>query len=175
MSYEIEKINYSNKEVFYKKLLEEFKNYTGNYWFTNLSQCATLIFDQLPQINWVGFYLTVDQTLVLGPYVGKPACTLIHFGRGVCGTSAAEKKAIIVPNVDEFAGHIACDSASRSEVVIPLIQSGQVIGVLDVDSPELSRFDKDDEQGLSRIVDYLMSQTEFPISHPCRKNQTQLK
>ena len=169
MSYEIEKIDYKNKEIFYKKLLEEFKNYTGNYWFTNLSQCAGLIFDQLPRINWVGFYLTVDQTLMLGPYMGKPACILIHFGRGVCGTSAAEKKSILVDNVDEFAGHIACDSASRSEVVIPLIRDGQVIGVLDVDSPELSRFDKDDEQGLSQIIDYLMSQTEFPISHPCRQ------
>jgi GAF domain-containing protein len=163
MSYAAEKINYENKNEFYKKLNEELVHNLDKHWFTNLAQFSALVFDQLPDINWVGFYLNVSEELILGPFQGKPACMKIHFGRGVCGTSAQKREAILVDDVEAFPGHIACDSASRSEVVIPLIQGGKVLGVLDVDSPSLKRFTQEDVVGLSLMAETLLKTTQIAL------------
>lgn len=122
----------------------------------NMANCAALIFHALPDINWAGFYLQKDGELVLGPFQGQPACVRIPVGKGVCGT-AAEKHAILrVADVTKFEGHIACDSASRSEIVLPLVNKNSgLIGVLDIDSPELNRFDVEDEAGLSIIAELI--------------------
>jgi len=129
---------------------------------TNLSQFSAFIFMHLDNINWAGFYLMSDSdTLKLGPFQGKIACTTIPIGKGVCGTAAQERKSLVVEDVDQFDGHIACDAASRSEVVCPLIVGDQLIGVLDIDSPSLNRFDKDDALGLEKLVDSLLNATDF--------------
>jgi GAF domain-containing protein len=124
----------------------------------NLANTSALLFTTLPQLNWAGFYLLRSpDELVLGPFQGKPACVRIALGRGVCGTAAATRRTVLVPNVHEFPGHIACDSASNSEIVLPLIAgNGELLGVLDLDSPVLERFDAIDQQGLERIVATLM-------------------
>ena len=106
----------------------------------NAANMAALIFQRVPRLNWAGFYFLKDGVLVVGPFQGLPACTRIPLGRGVCGTAAQLRETIVVPDVHAFEGHIACDSASRSEIVVPLVSGGQVIGVLDVDSPEPDRF-----------------------------------
>ena len=118
----------------------------------NLANAAALLYCSLEDINWAGFYLLEGNTLVLGPFGGKPACIEIPMGRGVCGSAAAEKRTLLVPNVHEFPGHIACDSASNSEIVIPLFRDGEVIGVLDIDSPRYSRFDERDRIGLEEFA-----------------------
>lgn len=123
----------------------------------NLCNAAALIFEALPDINWAGFYLMADDGLLLGPFQGKPACIHIAPGRGVCGTAALEDRAIIVEDVHQFSGHIACDSASNSEIVIPLRVDGKVIGVLDIDSPLFSRFDEQDLKGLEDLTRMLAS------------------
>ena len=125
----------------------------------NLANTSALLFTSLPQLNWAGFYLlNSPNELVLGPFQGKPACVRIALGRGVCGTAAAERRTVLVPNVHEFPGHIACDSASNSEIVLPLIRTnGELLGVLDLDSPVLERFDVIDQQGLERIVRTLLA------------------
>ncbi|MGI2326331.1 GAF domain-containing protein [Planococcus sp. YIM B11945] len=122
----------------------------------NLSNASALLNQFLDRINWVGFYLMEDGELVLGPFQGLPACVRIKVGRGVCGTAVAEKKTMLIANVHEFPGHIACDAASQSEIVVPLIKDGEVIGVLDIDSPELSRFTEEDQQGLEHFAEILM-------------------
>ena len=119
----------------------------------NMANCAALLFHSLPDVNWVGFYMLKGNELVVGPFQGQPACVRIPLGRGVCGTAAERRSAIRVANVDEFPGHIACDSASRSEIVLPLINnSGILAGVLDLDSPKLDRFDAEDQAGLEAIA-----------------------
>lgn len=119
----------------------------------NLANAAALIWDALPSLNWAGFYLIEGEKLVLGPFQGKPACIEIPLGRGVCGTAAAEDRTTVVPNVHEFPGHIACDCASNSEIVIPLHgRNGGVAGVLDIDSPVFGRFDENDRAGLERMA-----------------------
>jgi len=118
----------------------------------NAANLASLIFHALPELNWVGFYRTAGGELVLGPFHGKPACVRIALGEGVCGTAARERRTIVVPNVDEFPGHIACDSASRSEVVVPIVHGAAVVGVLDLDSPKLARFDAEDARALEAIA-----------------------
>lgn len=118
----------------------------------NLANVSALLNLSLEDINWVGFYLLENDTLVLGPFQGNPACVRIPVGKGVCGTAFAEKQTQRIDNVHDFEGHIACDAASNSEIVIPLIKDGNYIGVLDIDSPSLSRFDSDDQTGLERIM-----------------------
>lgn len=119
----------------------------------NMANCAALIFNSVPRLNWAGFYLLKDGDLVLGPFQGQPACVRIALGRGVCGTAAERHSTLRVADVTKFPGHIACDSASRSEIVVPLLtEDSQMIGVLDVDSPELDRFDAEDETGLSALA-----------------------
>jgi len=118
----------------------------------NMANVASLLFHSLPRLNWVGFYLLKGGELVLGPFQGRIACVRIAFGRGVVGTAAEKRTTIRVADVNEFPGHIACDTASRSEIVIPLTsEDAHLLGVLDVDSPELDRFDADDEAGLKAI------------------------
>lgn len=125
----------------------------------NAANFAALIFHSLPDLNWAGFYFVKDGELVLGPFQGKPACMRIVFGRGVCGAAAAKCETTIVPNVHEFPGHITCDSASNSEIVIPLMKGERFIGLLDLDSPVLSRFDEEDAAGLETLVKILLSST----------------
>ncbi|ANU12699.1 GAF domain protein [Planococcus halocryophilus Or1] len=122
----------------------------------NLSNASALLNQFLERINWVGFYLMEDGELVLGPFQGLPACVRIPVGKGVCGTAVADKRTMLVEDVQAFPGHIACDAATRSEIVVPLMKEDQVIGVLDIDSPELDRFTKEDQQGLELFVNVLM-------------------
>lgn len=126
-----------------------------------LSNAAALLWEALEDINWAGFYLTKGDALYLGPFQGKTACTIIPFGRGVCGTAAASREIQVVEDVHLFPGHIACDSASRSEIVLPLIVDDTVIGVLDIDSPSLRRFDTQDAEGLSGICRVLTEQVDW--------------
>jgi GAF domain-containing protein len=122
----------------------------------NMANCAALIFYSLPEVNWAGFYLLKGGELVLGPFQGQTACVRIGFGRGVVGTAAEKRSIIRVSDVSKFPGHIACDSASRSEIVVPLVSAdSHLLGVLDVDSPELERFDAEDEAGLRAIGEIL--------------------
>jgi GAF domain-containing protein len=118
----------------------------------NLANAAALVWEALPDINWAGFYLTRGGELVLGPFQGRPACVRIPFGKGVCGTAASRRETLVVPDVTRFPGHIACDSASRSEIVIPLLRGNRVVGVLDVDAPMTARFDDDDRRGLETVA-----------------------
>ncbi|HKO99272.1 MAG TPA: GAF domain-containing protein [Pyrinomonadaceae bacterium] len=125
----------------------------------NAANFSSLLYHTLPDVNWAGFYFVKDGELVLGPFQGKPACVRIEIGKGVCGTAAQQKRTIMVDNVHDFPGHIACDSASNSEVVVPLIKDGRLIGVLDLDSPSLGRFDDDDAAGLNELVEIFMDST----------------
>ena len=118
----------------------------------NLANTASLLYHSMPDLNWVGFYLLKDDELVVGPFQGKPACVRIAMGKGVCGTAAAQRAPVIVENVHEFAGHIACDSASNSEIVLPIVRGNELIGVLDLDSPKFERFDAEDQAGLEKVV-----------------------
>lgn len=118
----------------------------------NLANAASLLYNSLPDLNWAGFYLMEDGQLVLGPFMGKPACIEIAVGRGVCGTAVKENKTQLVYNVHEFPGHIACDSASNSEIVVPLRKNGVIIGVLDIDSPSIGRFTESDRIGLEAFA-----------------------
>ena len=124
---------------------------------TILSNAAALLWDSLEDINWAGFYLVRGGRLELGPFHGKPACTVIEIGKGVCGTAVAQDRTQLVKNVHEFPGHIACDSASNSEIVVPMHAGGNICGVLDIDSPILARFDEEDKAGLEAFVRILES------------------
>jgi GAF domain-containing protein len=126
----------------------------------NAANLAALLFHQLPGLNWAGFYWMKGGGLVLGPFQGKPACVRIAVGRGVCGTAARDRRTVVVPDVNAFPGHIACDSASRSEVVVPVVRGAEVLGVLDLDSPSLARFDDDDAHGLERIVELYVASSD---------------
>lgn len=128
----------------------------------NAANVAALLFDGLPDLNWAGFYFMKEGGLVLGPFQGKPACVRIALGRGVCGTAAQRRETVLVPDVHRFPGHIACDSASRSEVVVPIAHDGRVVGVLDLDSPLQARFDADDARGLEAIVAEFVRATDLP-------------
>ena len=118
----------------------------------NAANVSSLIFHTLPGLNWAGFYWMKGGELVLGPFQGKPACVRIALGKGVCGTAARERRTIVVPDVEKFPGHIACDSASRSELVVPVMHDGRVVGVLDLDSPSLARFDDEHARALEALV-----------------------
>lgn len=121
----------------------------------NMANASALIFETLPDVNWVGFYRNVNDELVLGPFQGRPACIRMTFEQGVCGAAAKSRKIQRVGDVHSFPGHIACDSASNSEIVIPLIRNGELLGVLDIDSPKSARFTQDDEAGCARLGEIL--------------------
>ncbi|MBB4824270.1 GAF domain-containing protein [Sporosarcina luteola] len=125
--------------------------------YANLSNASALLNVFFDRINWVGFYLLEEGELVLGPFQGLPACIRIPLGKGVCGTAADRKETIVVEDVNAFPGHIACDAASQSEIVVPLLKDGELLGVLDIDSPELDRFSDDDRQGLEAFVKVLVN------------------
>ena len=130
-----------------RAIIEDVPHFTAN-----LANLSALIFTALDDVNWAGFYLSQGDRLILGPFQGSVACVEIPYGKGVCGTAAAEDTTQLVPDVHLFKGHIACDSASRSEIVIPMHRGGEVVGVLDIDSPSLARFTDDDREGLERLV-----------------------
>ena len=144
-------------ETDYREINLILESLTGGipYTMTNLANASALLNEKLGDINWVGFYTMKEGQLVLGPFQGKVACTIIPMGKGVCGTAAKEDRTLVVPNVHAFAGHIACDSASNSEIVIPMHRGGEVFGVLDIDSPLLSRFTESDREGLEAFVKIL--------------------
>ncbi len=141
----------------YKTMIEQLKTLTEGEddIISNLSNASALINETLPDLNWAGFYLMKDGRLQLGPFQGKTACLRIPLGKGVCGTAAAEDKTQLVKDVHEFPGHIACDSASNSEIVVPMHKDGKVFGVLDIDSPSLNRFTEEDKAGLEEFVKIL--------------------
>ena len=122
----------------------------------NMANASALIYETLPDVNWVGFYRNVGGELVLGPFQGRPACIRIPFGSGVCGVAAESQQVQRVEDVNAFPDHIACDSASNSEIVVPLIRDGQVLGVLDIDSPKNARFTKEDEAGVVRLAEIML-------------------
>jgi L-methionine (R)-S-oxide reductase len=129
-------------------------------WVANAANTSALLWHSLPDLNWAGFYRLIGPELVLGPFQGKPACVRIQLGRGVCGTAAVRRQTVLVPEVHAFPGHIACDAASRSEIVVPLIKNGQLLGVLDLDSPLPARFDPADQAGLEQLASIFQSVTD---------------
>jgi GAF domain-containing protein len=126
----------------------------------NAANFSSLLYHTLPDLNWAGFYVLKNEELVLGPFQGKPACIRIAIGKGVCGVAAAQRETIIVANVHDFPGHIACDSASNSEIVVPLVKKGRLVGVLDLDSPSFARFAEEDAQGLNDLVAIFLESTD---------------
>lgn len=138
----------------YELLCEQMKSLLEgeSHWLPSLANASALLFEALPELNWAGFYLMEGGSLLLGPFQGKSACIRIPLGRGVCGTAAAEDRTQLVPDVHAFPGHIACDCASNSEIVVPLHRDGRVIGVLDIDSPVLDRFSGEDRTGLEAFA-----------------------
>lgn len=146
-----------DRTVNYKALTRELASLVDGvpYLTANLANASALLWQHLADINWAGFYLMMDGALVLGPFQGKPACIRIAVGRGVCGTAVAQDAVQLVPDVHQFPGHIACDSASNSEIVLPIHKNGQVWGVLDIDSPFVDRFTAEDKTGLEAFVKIL--------------------
>ncbi len=140
--------------VTYDDLLSDLRGlYAGETdLIANAANTAAAMWQYLPDINWAGFYFLQGDTLVLGPFAGKPACVRIPLGKGVCGTAAAQRQTQVVPDVHAFPGHIACDGASNSEIVVPLIRNGEVMGVLDIDSPNFDRFQPDDREGCEALA-----------------------
>jgi L-methionine (R)-S-oxide reductase len=147
----------ADKDAFYRELARELGALLDGEpdAIANAANAAAAIFHALPDLNWAGFYFLRDGELVLGPFQGRPACVRIALGQGVCGTAAEQRRSILVPDVEAFPGHIACDTASRSELVVPLLRDGTLLGVLDLDSPVLARFDEADRAGcemLARLI-----------------------
>ena len=132
-----------------------------NNGLANAANMSALLYQMLPDVNWLGFYFLQGRELVLGPFQGKVACVRIAMGRGVCGNAAERREILVVPDVHDFPGHIACDADSRSEIVVPLIQRGRLLGVLDVDSPILARFDDEDREGLRAAADLLLASSQL--------------
>ena len=159
----------TDKKELYTLLAEQLTALTDGepHAIPNLANCSALLFYALKDINWAGFYLTQTneatgkEYLLLGPFQGKTACIRIPSGRGVCGTALATKEVQLVKDVHEFPGHIACDSASNSEIVLPICKNGNIVGVLDIDSPIVARFDEEDREGLQKLVEILEKACEF--------------
>jgi L-methionine (R)-S-oxide reductase len=162
--HEFIRIPSSDKIRFYDLLFKEIEPLLDSYWLTNLSNVSASLMAHMPDINWVGFYLKRENELCLGPFQGLPACLKIPMGKGVCGTAAAKRQTLLIADVETFPGHIACDARSRSEIVIPLIKDGILIGVLDVDSPIAGRFDSTDQKGLEKISKHLVEKTNWPTA-----------
>jgi L-methionine (R)-S-oxide reductase len=148
---------YANLQLQLRSLLEGERDFIAN-----AANFAALLYHSVPELNWAGLYLKKDGELVLGPFQGQPACVRITIGKGVCGTAAEQRQTILVDNVHEFPGHIACDSASNSEIVIPLINQGELAGVLDLDSPAFARFDDEDARGLNELAEIFIAGSTLP-------------
>jgi len=147
---------YAELEVTIRELIKDETDLIAN-----AANTAALIYHALPDINWAGFYFLRGDELILGPFQGKPACTRIPLGKGVCGTAALERKTLVIPDVQKFPGHIACDTASNSEIVIPLIKNNKLLGVLDIDSPSLGRFVAEDQKGLDCLAEIFIEKSEI--------------
>ena len=154
---------HDSKAALYADLVEQANAlFEGEHdYVANAANLSALLFNNLPHLNWAGFYFLKEEGLVLGPFQGKPACVRIAVGKGVCGTAARDRRTIVVKDVHEFPGHIACDSASNSEVVVPIVAGGKVIGVLDLDSPLVNRFDDSDARGLEAVVQAFVAATDI--------------
>ena len=152
--FERKPLDTSNKPVAYAELESQLRGllHGERDFIANAANMSSLLWHSLPDLNWAGVYRLVGDQLVLGPFMGKPACVRISMGKGVCGTAAATRTTQLVPDVHAFPGHITCDAASRSEVVVPLIKKGGLLGVLDLDSPTPGRFDTEDQAGLERLA-----------------------
>lgn len=161
MTFQLAKKEAASKAELYSRLAEQLRRLLEGErdFIANAANVSSLLFHSLPDLNWAGFYLYKEGELVLGPFQGEPACVRIAIGKGVCGTAAEIRQAVVVANVSEFPGHISCDSKSQSEMVVPLIKDQQLIGVLDLDSPSLSRFDEEDARGLNELVEIFLDST----------------
>ncbi len=154
MSFTTRRYDFQDKAADYSSLAAELSGLLAGETdgIANAANTSALLFEVLPDVNWAGFYLLRDGELVVGPFQGRPACVRIAIGMGVCGAAAARRETLVVPDVERFPGHITCDAASRSEIVIPLIRQDALLGVLDIDSPKLNRFDEHDRRGLERLA-----------------------
>jgi L-methionine (R)-S-oxide reductase len=154
-----------NKRDFYASLAQQLTGLLEGErdMIANAANMSALIYQFLPDLNWAGFYFMRGGELVLGPFQGKTACVRIAVGRGVCGTAVERRESIVVPDVHAFPGHIACDSASRSELVVPLVKDGRVLGVLDLDSPNPNRFDDEDREGCETLVRIFLAATDMTL------------
>jgi len=154
MAFTSKRYDFRNKDADYASLAEELNGLLAGEtdFIANAANAAALLFDTLPDINWAGFYFLRQHELVVGPFQGKPACVRIPLGKGVCGTAAVNRTTIVVRDVHEFPGHIACDAASQSEIVVPLLKNDVLLGVLDIDSPSVGRFDDSDRRGIERLA-----------------------
>jgi GAF domain-containing protein len=154
-----------NKRDFYASLAQQLTGLLEGErdMIANAANMSALIYQFLPDLNWAGFYFMRRGELVLGPFQGKTACVRIAVGRGVCGTAVERRESIVVPDVHAFPGHIACDSASRSELVVPLVKDGRVFGVLDLDSPNPNRFDDEDREGCETLVRIFLAATDMTL------------
>jgi len=155
MTFQIAKQETASKAELYANLQSQLRGLLEGErdFIANAANFASLLFHSLPDLNWVGFYLNKGHDLVLGPFQGKPACVRIAIGKGVCGTAAEQRNTLLIDDVHEFPGHIACDSASNSEIVVPLIKHERLLGVLDLDSPLVGRFDEEDAKGLNKLAE----------------------
>lgn len=155
MSHTAQRYDFRDKPADYARLAQELGALLAGESdpIANAANTAALIFEALPEVNWAGFYFLRGGELVVGPFQGRPACVRIALGSGVCGAAAAQRRTLVVPDVLEFPGHIACDPASRSEIVVPLIAGGALLGVLDLDSPRVARFDEADARGLESLAE----------------------
>ena len=152
------RLQYEDLSVKLRALLEGERDFIAN-----AANFAALLFHSLPAVNWVGFYLNKHSELVLGPFQGQPACVRIPIGKGVCGTAAQQRETVIVPDVHQFPGHIACDTASNAEIVVPIVDGNTLMAVLDLDSPVFGRFEDEDARGLNELVEIFKGSTELSL------------
>jgi L-methionine (R)-S-oxide reductase len=171
MEFTSNRYDFRNKDADYASLAEELNGLlTGEPdLIANAANTAALLFDALPGVNWAGFYFigkgaNGESELIVGPFQGRPACVRIPLGKGVCGTAAATRKTIVVLDVHEFPGHIACDAASQSEIVVPLLKGDTLLGVLDIDSPSVARFDDADRRGIERLAAIFVAASRGPAA-----------
>ena len=152
--FELKTMLYAGKHDLYEELVAQARGllHAEHDLIANAANFSALLYHALPDVNWVGIYFLKGGELLVGPFQGKPACVRIAMGKGVCGTAAVKRESIVVPDVNQFPGHIFCDAASLSEVVVPLVKDGNLLGVLDVDSPKFARFDQEDRQGLEKLA-----------------------
>ena len=162
MTLQIAKQETASKAEMYSHLASQLRSLLEGErdFIANAANVSSLLYHALPDLNWAGFYLLKEGELVLGPFQGKPACVRIGMGKGVCGTAAQQRQTILVDNVHDFPGHIACDSESNSEIVLPLVKDGELLGVLDLDSPVLGRFNEQDARGLNELAAIFLDYTE---------------
>ncbi len=162
MTFQAEKIEAASKAKLYSSLAAQLRSLLAGETdvIANAANFAALLYHSLPDLNWAGFYFLRGGELVLGPFQGQPACVRFAIGKGVCGTAAEQRQTIIVDNVHDFPGHIACDSASNSEIVVPLIKQERLLGVLDLDSPLFARFDNDDACGLNELAEIFVAMSD---------------